>query len=104
MSNAAIDALLEATFTEALQAFHDETANGRRQPKLELEEYRKRRRDYQSWLRRESAAPEAISLAVRLAEQLPDSLSPEQHHELELATTRMLIRLYDAFINAAQGR
>ncbi|HEX6928929.1 MAG TPA: hypothetical protein VF267_06745 [Gammaproteobacteria bacterium] len=93
------DALIDATYRQALATFEKEIENGERDPAAELATYRRRRRDYASLLRLGQVPDEARELAGRLVEthDLDNAGQP-----FEEAVTRLLIRLYDAFIARAE--
>lgn len=90
--------LLDAAFRRTLAQFRDETARGERKPEEETEIYRRRRRDYASWLRRESPAPEAMDLAGTLLGERRRELNDDEFEAFATDTTRMLIDLYAAFL------
>lgn len=95
--------LLEAAYRQALAGFHDEVAHGRRNPVAEVAEYRRRRRDYATALRIENVPHEAKTLARRLRETHNLALDEEGVAEFDGQVTQMLVRLYDAFIAAAEN-
>ena len=95
-----LDALLEAAFHEALKKFDADVRQGLIDPVLEQDEFRRRRRDYASSLRMGSVPDEAVALAAHLLQSRKLHPAPGALADFQVAVTRLLIRLYDAFIDA----
>lgn len=93
--------LLDAAFSRTLAQFRDEVRRGERHPAGEIGQYQRQQRDYASWLRRETPAPEAIELAGKLLGERRLELDETEFKAFALETTRMLIELYEAFLAEA---
>ena len=99
MNEAELERILEAAHRQTLASFRDQVARGERNPVAERAEYRRRRRDYATCLRMDTVPEEARALAGRLLETHGLSLPPEARGEFERAVLKMLLRLYDAFLD-----
>ncbi|MDX1443310.1 MAG: hypothetical protein R3270_05970 [Gammaproteobacteria bacterium] len=96
-----LEQLVGAARQQTLAAFDKAVNEGDRDPAAEAATYQRRRRDYATWLRMESPAPEARELAASLLERHGITLEPELLEEFELAITRMLVELYEEFLRRA---
>lgn len=98
MPDARLDALLEAAFHETLKTFDAQVARGEIDPLQQCAEFRRRRRDYASSLRMGQVPAEADALARQLLRT--HGLEPQDapFDAFREDVTRLLIRLYDAFI------
>lgn len=95
--------LIEAAFRQTLARFDEEVRRGERNPAAELATYRRRRRDYATALRIDRVPDEARELAERLLAAHGMTPGPAARKTFERDVLRMLVRLYDAFAERAQG-
>lgn len=95
--------LLDAAFQEALKKFAADVQRGEIDPVRQRSEFSRRRRDYSTHLRMQTAPAEARELAARLLQTHEIRLDDSARKEFEFDVTRLLIRLYDAFIERSQG-
>lgn len=96
--------LLEAAYTRTLASFEEEVRRGERDAAKEIGDYRRRRRDYATALRMDIVPGEAQQLAEKLRNTHGLELANAAQHEFEREVARMLVRLYDAFIDAARNQ
>lgn len=90
--------LIEVAHHQTLARFEKEVFEGSRDPREELAEYRRRRRDYASLLRMGRVPDEAGSLAEQLLQSHNLVLSGAARQAFERDVAGLLIRLYDDFI------
>lgn len=100
--NEQLEQLVGAARQQTLAAFDKAVREGERDPAVEAALYQRRRRDYATWLRMETPAPEAIELAGTLLERHGISLETAERHDFELAITQMLVELYEEFLSRAR--
>lgn len=93
-----LEQLLGAARQQTLAAFDREVGNRARDPEAEADVYRRRLRDYSTWLRMEQAAPEARELAASLLERHGITPGDVAREEFALALTAMLVELYGKFL------
>lgn len=98
----ALQNLLDAAFREALKKFAADVERGEIDPLRQRDEFRRRQRDYSSRLRMQDVPDEARQLAAHLLQTHQISLDDTARETFEFDVTRLLIRLYDAFIEAAR--
>lgn len=100
--DALLDSLIEAAYVQALALFRKEAGDGTRDPRQEVPVYRRRRRDYLLLLRLGRAPDEARRLAATLLDTHGIDPDPARREQFETDVTRMLARLYDAFLAEAE--
>ena len=96
-----LEQLLVVAERQTLAAFDKDISEGKRNPLEETPDYLRRRRNYATWSRMDTAPEEARELAAQLLANRPLSLDEAERAEFELAVTRMLVRLYDQFLERA---
>lgn len=93
--------LIEMAHRQTLASFEKEVSEGTRDPRKELAEYRRRRRDYATLLRMGRIPDEAGSLAEQLLQSHSLVLDGSARQAFDHDVAGLLIRLYDDFIERA---
>ena len=97
-----LEKLVGAARQQTLAAFDRAVSNGEQDPVAQAGNYRRRLRDYSTWLRMETPAPEATELAGRLLDQHGMQPPADERRAFELAITQMLVDLYEEFLSHAR--